>query len=198
MKGGHSHSAASGGHGGDITPLSGLRIPAFHCVEVRPSVMATNCIHGSLQHPHPCTHIVKDAHVNITQAHTVIHSQSVMYRPSTPHRQQTDVQTHLPHKTKLIHTHAHTHTESCTPSLSLTHTCTQSRTLSLSYTHTHTESCTHPLSHTCTHIHTHILRLYVCEWMWEVCVWAQLTHTRMHTHTHTVISSHIHTVMSSH
>ena len=155
MKGGHSHSAASGGHGGDITPLSGLRIPTFHCVEVRPSVMATNCIHGSLQHPHPCTHIVKDAHVNITQAHTVMHSQRVMYRPSTPHRQQTDVQTHLPHKTKLIHTRTHAHRVMYPPSLSHTHVYSVTYSLSLIHTHTHSHVLTLSLTHAHTYIHTY-------------------------------------------
>lgn len=44
--------AARGGHAGHVIPLPCLRVPALHCVQVTPPIVASNCIHRSFQHGH--------------------------------------------------------------------------------------------------------------------------------------------------
>lgn len=44
-----SHGAPRRRHTGHVVPLPGLWVPAFHCVEIAPAVMAAHSVHGSLQ-----------------------------------------------------------------------------------------------------------------------------------------------------
>lgn len=54
-----SHGAPRSRHTGHVVPLPGLRVPAFHCVEIAPAVMAAHSVHGSLQDGDAFTNIPK-------------------------------------------------------------------------------------------------------------------------------------------
>lgn len=55
-----SHGAPRSRHTGHVVPLPGLRVPAFHCVEIAPAVMAAHSVHGSLQDGNAFTNIPKE------------------------------------------------------------------------------------------------------------------------------------------
>lgn len=55
IESGDSHGASWCRHTGNIVPLSGLRVPALHCVEIAPTIMTAYSIHGALQHSNTCT-----------------------------------------------------------------------------------------------------------------------------------------------
>ena len=48
----HTYCAPGGGHGSNKIPLASLRVPPFHCIQIAPAIMPSDCIHGTFQYSH--------------------------------------------------------------------------------------------------------------------------------------------------